>query len=446
MSSPTSRLCSSALVILVGVCPFVAALPAQDIQSSSGIFIERPPNPPVHQRSNKDRKTEPKPEPAKPGAAPPAATAEGARGEVKKDGPADGPAGEVNDKLEDALAIGNAARDDSPPRYQVAERAYRLATELGPRDPRPHFGLANIYYDQGQLGRAAEEYRAALGLQTGGLLKSLTASRDEIASPKSTGTAAVQPKGDKPDAQRPPKLPKDAADLPPKGAGRPHPRTTPHPRPAARKSSVGMIVGGFAPAATLQYGSQSQRQLRFYLASTLLRSGQIDEAESQLRMIDTREMSDPSWYATLGYYFAARQRLEEAAASVEKAISLAPQVAAYHELLGQIHARRSELEPRSAAAAKELEGTKWRIRNTQGEGECKLSGGGELRCSYKSDRSMPFKKGRWRTEGEMLHLYDDSQTSFIVHCVGSVRGREANFSCRGHDDVFGSWAMLWVKK
>lgn len=66
---------------------------------------------------------------------------------------------DINFAVEEALALGNSARDDKPPRYQDAERLYRLAAKLDPKDRRPHIGLGNVFYDQKHYAEAAEAGR-----------------------------------------------------------------------------------------------------------------------------------------------------------------------------------------------------------------------------------------------------------------------------------------------
>jgi Flp pilus assembly protein TadD len=121
----------------------------QDIMGGAAlIFIRRPQNPPVRRRVSKvstksdtkysapsDEKTSENPQ------------------KVKSD---------LSDEIEDALALANSARDTNPPRYQDAELAYRLATKLNPKDPRPYVGLGNIWYDQKQYAEAAKMYKQAV--------------------------------------------------------------------------------------------------------------------------------------------------------------------------------------------------------------------------------------------------------------------------------------------
>lgn len=64
------------------------------------------------------------------------------------------------EKYEDALEAGNSARDER--RYADAEKSYRSATQLLPRDPRAPYGLGNIFVDQQRWDDAEESYRNAM--------------------------------------------------------------------------------------------------------------------------------------------------------------------------------------------------------------------------------------------------------------------------------------------
>jgi Tfp pilus assembly protein PilF len=66
------------------------------------------------------------------------------------------------EQVNDALALGNAARDRNPPDLASAEKAYRLAWKLNPFDPRPYVGLGNLYMDQRKFAEAAKAYQDAL--------------------------------------------------------------------------------------------------------------------------------------------------------------------------------------------------------------------------------------------------------------------------------------------
>lgn len=105
----------------------------QDLPAYRGVVIE---NPPVRRRQPR----QPRATPGKP--SPP----------------------RINEALEEALAIGNAARDANPPRFPDAERGYRLALRLAPRDSRPSIGLGNIFLLQDRYADAVTNYSRALQL------------------------------------------------------------------------------------------------------------------------------------------------------------------------------------------------------------------------------------------------------------------------------------------
>ncbi len=67
---------------------------------------------------------------------------------------------EVEERVEDLLDEGNEARDDR--KYADAERAYREALQLKPRDWRAAYGLGNIYTDQQRWADAEQSYRMAI--------------------------------------------------------------------------------------------------------------------------------------------------------------------------------------------------------------------------------------------------------------------------------------------
>jgi Flp pilus assembly protein TadD len=82
---------------------------------------------------------------------------------------------DTSDQVEDAIALGNAARDRKPPDFESAEKAYRLAWKLNPRDPRPYLGLGNLYWDQRRYPEAAQAYRDAVRYMDDGKRRNLSA-------------------------------------------------------------------------------------------------------------------------------------------------------------------------------------------------------------------------------------------------------------------------------
>lgn len=71
--------------------------------------------------------------------------------------------GANDDRYEDLIDDGNSARDDRD--YAAAERAYRSARSLKPRDSRATYGLGNLYSDQNRWEEAETAYRAALSIE-----------------------------------------------------------------------------------------------------------------------------------------------------------------------------------------------------------------------------------------------------------------------------------------
>src|SRR6266850_547731 len=149
MPNPQFRVVMLSLVIFL---PSVSGLfnraASQDILGGASlVFIKHPKNPPVRPRVLRAK------------AQPTSSAIPTPTPKTEKNNSATNE--EMADEVEDALALGNSARDAEPPRYQDAERAYRLASKLDDKDPRPYLGLANLWYDQKNYQLAAEMYREA---------------------------------------------------------------------------------------------------------------------------------------------------------------------------------------------------------------------------------------------------------------------------------------------
>ncbi len=76
--------------------------------------------------------------------------------------PAESAVANIDDRYEELLEQGNAARDDR--NYLSAEAAYRRAKTLKPKDARAVYGLGNLYSDQQRWDEAETAYRTALQL------------------------------------------------------------------------------------------------------------------------------------------------------------------------------------------------------------------------------------------------------------------------------------------
>lgn len=88
------------------------------------------------------------------------------------------------EQVNDALALGNAARDRKPPDLASAEKAYRLAWKLNPFDPRPYVGLGNLYMDQRKFAEAAKAYQDAIHF---GAMERRSGSGTEVPSDTADG-------------------------------------------------------------------------------------------------------------------------------------------------------------------------------------------------------------------------------------------------------------------
>jgi tetratricopeptide (TPR) repeat protein len=73
---------------------------------------------------------------------------------------------EINESVEDAIEAGNKARNEKPPDYEEAERVYKVAAQLAPKDARAFEGLGNIYLDQNRNEEAVAAYRKAIELKS----------------------------------------------------------------------------------------------------------------------------------------------------------------------------------------------------------------------------------------------------------------------------------------
>lgn len=239
-----------------------SSLASQDsLGGASLIFIARPKNPPVRPKAHAKPQQTGQPVPASAPAA-------------DKNNPA--AADELSDAIEDALALGNSARDAEPPRYEDAEKAYRLAAKLDYHDPRPYLGLANLWYDQKNYQAAAKMYREATERMT----------------------------------------PKKPTIL------------------GAFSSKVNGTVG--SNRISLAESAEAHQ----YLGNALLRAGLFAEAETELRLATTESYKNAQSYALLGYSFFQQKKYAEATEALKKALELAPNNEEYKKLLEESVSRQ----------------------------------------------------------------------------------------------------------
>ena len=264
MSNAQFRLAALSLLFLLG---FGGSLPSsfagQDsLGGASLIFIARPKNPPVRPKAL-HAKAQQTSQPA-PASAPAA----------DKNNPA--AADELSDAIEDALALGNSARDAEPPRYEDAEKAYKLAAKLDYHDPRPYLGLANLWYDQKNYQAAAKMYREATERM----------------------------------------IPKKPTIL------------------GAFSSQVSGTVG------SNRISMSESAEAHQYLGNALLRAGLFAEAETELRLATTESYKNAQSYALLGYSFFQQKKYAEATEALKKALELAPNTEEYKKLLDESVSRQ----------------------------------------------------------------------------------------------------------
>lgn len=258
-----SLIASAVLFLLsLGTASFGAA-PSQDVMGGASlIFIARPKNPPVRPKSTRAKEQQP----SQPNSTDKPTNSNG--------NPAAN--GEMSDEVEDALALGNSARDAEPPRYQDAEKAYRLATKLNDRDPRPYLGLANLWYDQKNYEAAAKMYREA--------------------------TERMKPKK------------------------------------SLIMGAFGIKTTGqdMSHWTTLKESGEAHA----YLGSALLQARMFVEAEAELRTATFENSKDAQLYALLGYSFFQQKKYEEATEALKKALEILPGNEAYKQLLDESIARQ----------------------------------------------------------------------------------------------------------
>lgn len=270
----------------------------KDIEGGASTVISRPPNPPVRKRSENQKTSAPKP----PKTPAPNEGRTGLGNKLTQDSETKPLTDDMSDEVEDALALGNSARDDKPPRYDDAERAYKLAIKLNPDDFRPYIGLGNIYLDQKKFEGSAKAYKEAVRLL-----------------------------GSKP----PPRISRRDRER-----GRRELRKDPPPKDSVwrtgedRKRKPNLKGGDDFKGSLSGYSVHGIRsrdiedveegRLYGYLGYTLLQQENVDEANIHLRVAVAEEPSNAQWHALLGYTWLKKKRYFEARKSFDSAVYLEP--------------------------------------------------------------------------------------------------------------------------
>jgi len=299
--------------------------PTRELLGGASLLFPRPQNPPTHRRKPPSQSSEETSSGSKP-IAPPPATSE-----------------QPNDAVEDALFLGNSARDRTPPDLVSAEKAYRLAWKLNPVDPRPYIGLGNVYFDQQRYAEAARAYKDAIDL--GKPIKELAVGKmlGGISSRKVGSIRTVPENGD----------------------------------------------------------------WHAYLGTALLGQQNAAEAEIELRYALAINRNNASWRAQLGSALASQKRYSEAAALLESALRLDGNNQTYRELLEKLQVLAGKATAADTAVAQRLVGTNWDVRVTGEKiikGGCQLRAGGLLDCKP-DDNQQSLNPGlAWRIRDGLLEL------------------------------------------
>lgn len=262
------------LILITGTCTLPIHSNAgesaqEDLSGGVGVFITRADNPPVYQRIRR-RTVSPVDKPNS--SSPNAIIVESSEGEPL-------------DMIEEALALGNSARDVEPPRYQDAERAYKLAAKLQPKDPRPHIGLGNILSDQKRYAEAVSAYKDALDL----------------------ANMKVESRAEKSDKRNSKGTYKTGGNRSMKA----------NPRPPYERFIL----------------SEKKGQIHAYLGNSLLRKGDLVNAESEFKKAIAKDGSNAQWYALLGYALFSQRKYVGAVDSYKMATQLEPTNTKYKDLL-----------------------------------------------------------------------------------------------------------------
>jgi tetratricopeptide (TPR) repeat protein len=249
-------------IILTASFGYSFTIQDQDIHGGAILPIPRPENPLVRK---KPKKTSAAVLPS--GVPPPVKAPQSSLESVQNQAGED-----MNDEVEDALALANSARDDKPPRYSDAERAYKLAIKLNFKDPRPYQGLGNIYFDQKKFEEAAKAYKEALSRMPASRIGGFTSgpARDSNGIPFNF---TIDPRF---------------------------------------RSYFGQVQGN--------------------LGSIYLQQGAFDKAIPPLASAAMIHHTDAQWQALLGYAHFKQKQYFEAAVNFNKAVELAPENLEYKNL------------------------------------------------------------------------------------------------------------------
>lgn len=246
-----------------------------------------------------------------------------------------------NAEVDDAIALGNAARDRKPPDFASAEKAYRLAWKLDPRDPRPYVGLGNVYMDQGKYAEAAQQYKNAIRYGMPGWRRS-----------------------------------------------------------GLRGASFTRSVVKLKPL-----DRQATAEWCAYLAVTQIEQQRFTEAVAPLRDAIVLDPTRPEWQALLGYCLSLQGLHTRASLAYASAFELNPLNGKYRQLHRDSLMKAQQASARDRELRTLFERSAWEIRSAGSgvKGNCELGAKASLRCTFVDDE-LPYARLRWKIEDGLLLL------------------------------------------
>lgn len=279
--------------------------------------------------------------------------------------PSPSPGDDDKDKVEDALALGNIARDRQPPDFDSAEKAYRLAWKLNQKDPRPLVGLGNVYFDQGRFSEAARAYKEALELA----------------------------------------------------------------EPATRNfGGLGKLVGGLGGVTRRTEVYPAAGEWHAYLATAIFRLNDPMEAEEELRQAISSDPRNANWRARLGYVLFAQKRFTEASESYKAALELDPTNETYKDFLRDSLLEAEKTSTQDLTLSDRLKGTRWEIRESEtasAKGTCELRLDGALSCKSSAANTVLYTNTKWRVVNGLFQL----QRILNHPCVGQIEDSRILLRC-----------------
>lgn len=300
----------------------------KDIMVGAAVLIKRPQNPSTQRRGARRNESS------------------GARPvKIRPDSATEKP-DKINESVEDALELGNAARDRKPPDLESAEMAYRLAWKLNPKEARALIGLGNVYFDQKRYSEAALAYREALKL-----------------GEQSRGFLAFGTKG-------------------------------------ATTSTV-------SKASTSQDESASAT-LNGYLAASLMENGELAGAERHLLKSIQQDPENGEWQGLLGFNLYQQGRFTESLEFLTAAVKLAPENFSYQDIQREAERKARINFSSDALLTRSLEATGWKVSGPgNAHGRCDLKPAKLVQCTPPNANIISAES--WRVLDGFLHLTTRSE-------------------------------------